>query len=162
MAIYLKIDGMNANATSSKQKGYMNVSSYSWGFSVPVSTSGGAASNRQTPGKVDMGELHVTKEQDSTTATLMTKAFSGASFATANLLVTRMNKGAEVEMARYDMTHVILSNYQTGGSDGPNNPTESLSLNFATMTISQTSTDASNTGSGPVRANWDIGQQTGS
>ena len=161
MPIYLKIDGLNANATSSAFKGYMNISSYSWGFAVPVSTSGGAGANRQTPGKVAMGELYVTKAQDSTTATLMNKAFSGTPFSTANLLVTRMIKGAEAEMARYDMTNVILSNYQTGGSHDGDNPTESLSLNFATVTISQTSTDTSSSSSGPVLATWDIAQQTG-
>lgn len=162
MAIYLKIDGINGNVTSSKYQGYMNVSSYSWGFNVPVSTSGGAGANRQTPGKVSMGELHLTKIQDSTTATLMSKAFAGTPFGTAALVVTRNLKGADVEMARYDMNNVILSNYQTGGGDGGDNPTESLSLNFAKVTISQTSTDAAGNSGGPVRANWDLTTQQGS
>ena len=159
MAIYLKIDGLTGDVTSGAYKGYMHVQSYSWGFSIPVSGGGGTGANRQTPGKVAMSPLHLTKTQDSTTATLMQKSFAGTPFATANVVVTRMIKGSEVEMCRYDMTDIILQDYQTGGSEGGENPTESLGLNFAGVTISQTSTDASSASKGPVRASWNLAKQ---
>lgn len=159
MSLYLKIEGLSGNVTSGKYSGFMHVQSYSWGFSIPVSGGGGTGANRQTPGKVAMSPLHLTKVQDSQTAVLMQKAFDGTPFGTANVVVTRMNKGAEVEMCRYDMESVILQDYQTGGSEDGGNPTESMSLNFAGVTISQTSTDVAGVAKGTVRAGWNLATQ---
>jgi type VI secretion system secreted protein Hcp len=159
MPIYLKIDGLTGDVSSGKYKGYMTISTYSWGFHAPVQTSGGSLGSRQTPGTVQVGELNITKTQDTTTPDLMIKAFGGKMFGKATMSIVMNRDGKEVEMTKYDMDDVILSSFTTGGHDQGGNPSESLSLAFNKMNIHQETADATGSPTKKV-AGWKFGENT--
>ena len=160
MPVYLYLDGLTGGVTSKDFPKYMSVSSYSWGFTVPVNTSGGVGSDRQGAGKVQAGELHVVKKQDTSTVDLMQKSFGGTPFATAKLVVTRVNQGGEDKMLEYNMTNVILSSFTTSGSDGGDQPMEQMSLHFTKIDINQYQMDATGKVKTPTRAGYDFEKMT--
>ena len=157
MAIYLQLDGYTGNVTSGKYKGQIEIQSYSWGFTNHAGTTVGSASNRQSAGKVQPGDLYITKQQDQSSPQFMIDAMGGKMINSALLTVTRMDGkgGGEVPYMEYKLSNLLCTSFNTAtsGDTGSSTaqPMENLSLNFTKIEIGQMSTAAGANGTIPPK-----------
>ncbi len=143
MPAYLKLDGFTGNVTKGPYKGWIELTNYHWGFSVPVNTTVGSANNRVTSGQVTPGDLHFSKRQCQSSAKFMLEGMKASNIGKATLAVTMPTaNGAQDKYMEFDLHECITSQYQTSGSASDHDPTESMAMNFTKIEISQFSRDA--------------------
>lgn len=128
--MFLKLDGIPGESKDAKHKDEIDVYSWSWGISVPIATGGGGgASGRATP-----KELVVVKEIDKSTPILMKACCEGQHIQGGTL--TLVNKETRLEYLKIKMTDILISNYQTGGSNaGGAIPVDQISFNFSQINV---------------------------
>ncbi len=151
---FLKLDGIKGESQDHKHKDEIDVLAWSWGIRQEGSFHyrGGGGS-----GKADFQDLSFTKEIDKSSPILMLHCATGKHIKEGTL-VLRKAGGKELEYLKVKMEDIIVSNVTTAGSDdGSRLPTESISLNFAKITIDyqQQGKDGGAQG-GPVNFNYDI------
>jgi type VI secretion system secreted protein Hcp len=157
MPAYLKLTGFEGNVTKKEYAGWIEVESYSWGFSVPVQTTVGSSSNRLSAGKVTPGDLHIVKKQDKTSGKMMIDSMNGVPITDATLAITTLSKsGAEDKYMEYKMSEVIVSSFSTGGSQGQHEPMENVSINMAKIEIAQFSKDVTGSVAQAQRGGFDF------
>lgn len=157
MAVYLKLGNLKGNVSAQDYKEWIEVKSYSWGFSVAVQTTVGSSGNRLSAGKVTPGDLHLTKRQDSTTTEFMLQSLQGKNIETATLAVTMPSPdGSEAKYMEYLMENVICSQFNTSGSQQGGEPMESLALNFSSIKFNQFLRDEAGKPRPPVRGGYDF------
>jgi type VI secretion system secreted protein Hcp len=121
--MYLKLPGIDGEATDKGHKNEIDIYSWHWG----TSQSGGGGGS----GKVSVHDISVTKLQDSASPKLAQAAVSGKTFGTVEITLEDRDSGTPLEYIKYELKDVVISSYQTsGGSGGDPLPLESLSLNF--------------------------------
>jgi type VI protein secretion system component Hcp len=129
--IYLQYDGV----TGPPGVTFRNdapITSFSFGVSrVPITTSGTRGGS--TP---NVSDISLTHTMDKYSAPLLQRSLTGSGNDTAVLYFTEVNQktGALVKFLEIDLGHVLISSFQTSAS-GATRPTESLSLNFTTITL---------------------------
>lgn len=145
MPVYLKLGNIKGAATSVPYKDWIEVQSFSWGFSVAVQTTVGAAGNRLSSGKVTPGDLHLTKRQDDSTTQFMLQSLQGKNTDQATLAVTvQASDSGEKKYIEYVMKNVICSSFSTAGHSDGGEPNESITLNFSSVEFNQFLKDEAN------------------
>ena len=145
MPVYLKLGSLQGAVTAGPYKGWIEIDSYSWGFSVAVQTTAGAAGNRLSSGKVTPGDLHLVKRQDDTTTSFMLQSLEGKNTPDATLAVTiQASDGADAKYIEYVMKNVICSSFSTSGTTSGGEPMENIALNFSQVTFNQFLRDDTN------------------
>jgi type VI secretion system secreted protein Hcp len=138
---FLKIDGITGESTDSDHKGWIELESFNWGASNPTTI--GIATGGAGAGKVTFSSLSVQKVVDKSSVDLIAACASGQHIKGAVLeVVTHAIKfdrkaGGEQEqvLLRLTLTEVLVPAVQEAGLK-LNLPTESLSLNFGKIEIS--------------------------
>ena len=145
MPVYLKLGSLQGAVTAGPYKGWIEIESYSWGFSVAVQTTAGAAGNRLSSGKVTPGDLHLVKRQDDTTTQFMLNSLEGKNTPDAQLAVTiQASDGSDAKYIEYVMKNVICSSFSTTGTGQGGEPMENIALNFSQVTFNQYLRDDAN------------------
>ena len=145
MPLYLKLGSLQGAVTAGPYKGWIELSSYSWGFSVAVQTTVGASGNRLSSGKVTPGDLHLVKRQDDTTTQFMLQSLQGKNTDSATLAVTvQASDSGEAKYIEYVMKNVICSSFSTSGQTGSGEPMENITLNFSQVEFNQYLRDETN------------------
>jgi type VI secretion system secreted protein Hcp len=152
-----KVEGETSDKTYSAKKA-IQVLSFSWGASNPVSigsgTGGGGA------GKVSFSDLSVMCAMDTSTAQLMQMMSAGGHVTTVTLVCRKSGSDAKVASAPYytvTMTEVFCTSVQMSGSGGGDDlPTVSLSLAFATVATVYQKQDKAGVLSPGSESGWDI------
>ncbi len=145
MPVYLKLGSLQGAVTAGPYKGWIEIESYSWGFSVAVQTTAGAAGNRLSSGKVTPGDLHLVKRQDDTTTQFMLQSLEGKNTPEAQLAVTiQASEGSDAKYIEYVMKNVICTSFSTSGQGTGGEPMESIALNFSQVTFNQYLRDDAN------------------
>ena len=143
MPIYLQLTGgeqpITGDATQSEHVGWMDISSMNWNVSRSVSTTVGAAANREAS-EPNLSEVTLHKVSDSSHAALYQAATTGKQPMTATIdLVNTGNPGKVY--CQYILQNTLVSGFSSG-SDG-DRPTETLTLNFTQKNVNYTKEDAS-------------------
>lgn len=123
---FLEIDGVAGESKATGHRGWIEVSSYSFGASNPSTI--GSATGGAGAGKVSVHDIHITKTVDRASPILRQAAASGRHFPRV-VLEMRKAGGDPHVYTTYVMENVMVSAISM--SSGGDNPTESLSLNFA-------------------------------
>ncbi|MDR3567330.1 MAG: type VI secretion system tube protein Hcp [Syntrophobacteraceae bacterium] len=129
VSIFLKFEGPNVEGESvvEEHQKEIDVSAWSWGMtqsgSMHVATGGGS-------GKVSVQDITITKQVDKATPVLMKYCCSGQHFNKATLTVTKAGGDKPVPYLTINMENVLISSQKTGGSNGGETISESVSLNF--------------------------------
>jgi len=129
------------------------VLSWSWGMSQSGSThsaSGGGA------GKVNVQDLSFMKNIDTTTTNLIKACCNGSHFKQALLTVRKAGGKTAVEYLKIKLQDLIISNISTGGSGGGDLITESVTLNFAKVSIDYTPQDKAGVAGSTMSAAWNV------
>ena len=139
MPIFIKIDGIDGDATHPKHKGWIDADSLQWGVGRSIITPVGSAMNREA-GEPAVSEITFTKTMDRSTAQILQETCTGEAgkkvvvhfMTTANPPKTYM---------KYELEDALISGYSCSGSSGGGRPSESVSLNFTKITTTYTVSD---------------------
>ena len=94
---------------------------------------GGSGPTRSV-GQPNVSDISVTHEMDKFSAPLFQESLTGSGAGNAVLYFTNLNtSGGLVKYLEIDLPHVIVTSFST--SSGGTTPFESLSLNFAAITL---------------------------
>ena len=153
---FLKIDGIPGEATSEKHKDEIQLISFSWGEqNVGAHAVGGG----DGAGRVSMQDFHFSAHVSKASPKLFLACASGQHIASATLTVDRSSpntdRGSQT-FYKVNLSEVLVSSYQTGGSSGEELPTDQFSLNFAKIEITYTPQSATGQTQQPISAGWDL------
>ena len=128
---YIKFDGISGESVDAKHKDEIDVESWSWGETHAVAGppgSGGGAS------KVSMQDFQFVMGLNRASIGLMKACATGEHIKTATLSGTRGVKDQQ-EYLTFKFQDVLVSSFQTGGSEDAVVPTDSVSFNFAKIEV---------------------------
>jgi type VI secretion system secreted protein Hcp len=153
--IFLDLGTVKGESLDSVHKDEIDVLSWSWGLSqsgtMHLGTGGGG-------GKVSVHDLSITKYTDRSTPSIMTAATTGKHYPTGKLTVRKAGGTKPLEYYVIELEKVLVTNYSTGGSDGEDRFTETVTLNFEKFHVTYQQQDPT-TGSalgGVVESQWNI------
>lgn len=152
MAIYLKYDGIDGEATHDKHKQWIDVSSMQFGIGRGIATPSGAVANREAS-EPSVSEITISKQMDAASPKLFTESATGAvgKKVQIHLVSTGSPGNTYVE---YTLTNALISGYSV--STGGDRPVESISINFTKIEYKLTPYDAKNTAGTPVTVSYDL------
>jgi type VI secretion system secreted protein Hcp len=115
---------------------WIQLQSWSFGASNPgtfgVGSGGGS-------GKASIQDFHFTMHPSTATPDLFAHCCTGDHYGSAFVIAKKTGGQKPVHYLRFFFKDLIISSYQTGGSGGNDSPTDSISFQFAAMTLSYTS-----------------------
>lgn len=153
MAIYMKIDGIDGDATQEKHEKWITVHSFQWGVGRGISTAVGSAKGRETS-EPSVSEVVISKEFDSSSVLLCQEGTVGKEGKTVKLDFCR----TDTEAAPYlqiVLTNTLISGYSTSAG-GSGSPSESVSLSFTKIEYSATISDEKNKAGTPIKFAYNL------
>ena len=151
---FLKIDGVKGETTDAGMKDAMEIYSFSWGASNPVTI--GSTTTGTGGGKVSLSSFSFMKKLDSSSPTLLKNCCIGGHLPKGSLELRKAG-GEQAVYLKYEFEELYIESYQiSGSSGGDDTPTESISVTFASfmMTYSQQGKDGKMVPGKP--AGWDV------
>ena len=149
---FLKIDGVEGESTDAKHKNQIDVESWSWGAvqsgTQQVGGGGGA-------GKVTMQDFHFVMKLTKASPKLMLACANGKHIKLATLTSRRAGK-AQQEYLTFKFSDVLVSSYQTGGSEGSDEPLDQVSLNFRKIEMSYREQKPDGSLGTETKVGWDL------
>lgn len=137
---FLKIEGVPGESADTDHKDWIDVSSFQWGVTRPVTGAGGARTN----GPPVFKEVTVSKWVDKSSPVLMLGVCEGKVYPKVELdVVDRANGTATDRQMTYTLSNVLVTATQPeGASTGSDaRPTESISLNFTKIEMKYRTVD---------------------
>jgi type VI secretion system secreted protein Hcp len=152
---YLKLDGVEGEATDKGFEKQINILSFSWGVSnpsTPIGTGAGA-------GKVSVSDFSVMKWTDKSSANLFQSCCSGKHYPKATLTLRKAGGDKPVDYLKYEFKTLFVTSLQWSGSRGGDDvPTESVSFSFASVEVTYTEQSEKGAAAKPQIAGWDFKQ----
>lgn len=124
---FLKIDGIDGESEDGKHKNEIDIQSWSWGETNSGSHAGGGGGGA---GKVSMNDYHFVMKVNKASPKLLLACASGEHIKTA-LLTCRKAGKEQQEYLKIKFSDLLVSSFQTGGSQGDVVPVDQIALNFA-------------------------------
>jgi len=149
---FLKLDGILGESTDAKHKGEIQLLSFSWGSSNPVTS--GSASGGAGAGKVSITDFHFAATTSQASPLLFLATATGKHLKTGLLTVRRKGRGQQ-EYLKIELTDVLVSSYQQSAGDGTV-PVDAASLSFSKIKYSFYPQRADGSLGAPVTAMWDL------
>jgi type VI secretion system secreted protein Hcp len=152
MAIYLKYEGIDGEATHENHKKWIDVGSMQFGVGRGISTPSGSTANREAS-EPSVSEVTITKAMDGASTSLFTESATGAvgKKVEIHLVSTGSPGNTYVE---YTLTNALISGYSV--STGGDRPSESVSINFTKMEFKFIPYDDKNKAGTPVSVSYDL------
>jgi type VI secretion system secreted protein Hcp len=149
---YLKIKGIDGEASSKGHEKEIELHSWSWGETQSGSHAAGGGGGA---GKVSMQDFHFVTPLSSASPKLFLACASGEHISDAVLTCRKAGKDQQ-EFFKVTLTDVLVSSYQTGGSGHSEIiPTDQVSLNFAKIQFEYKPQKPDGTLGGAIPAGWD-------
>ena len=125
---FLKFDGIDGDVTAAGHEKWIEIETFSWGVSNPVSRATGGAQ----AGKPQPADFTVTVPFSIASPQLFKKALDG-DVLTAQIDAVKTDKGNPTTFLTYKLSDCLISSYSV--SSGGDQPSEQLSLNFVKIEI---------------------------
>lgn len=131
--MFIKFEGVDGEATDANHEAWIEILSWSHGFSQPTSPI--RTSTGSTVEKANHSNLSITKYMDVATKDLLKACWNGTQFKTANMECFRASGEDEnaIKYLEIKMEEVVVSNYSLSGGGG-GIPIENLSLAYGKIT----------------------------
>ena len=128
---FIKFDGIKGESADAKHKDEIDIEAWSWGetHAGAAGSAGGAGA-----GKVAMHDFQFVMRLNKASLGLMRACTTGQHIKTATLSGRKAGKGQQ-EYLTFKFYDVLVSSYQTGGSEGDDVPTDQVSFNFAKIEV---------------------------
>ncbi len=154
---FLNLEGIKGEAQDAIYAGWIDI--YSWGFGASHSGSGGHVGGGSGAGKVNMHDITFSKRTDTSSCDLFLKCANGKHYNSATIMARKAGE-KPLEFLTIKLSQVLVTSYQLGGSHGDDTPTESITLNFRTITMSYQVQKPDGTGQKAGDAGWDVAKNT--
>jgi len=149
----LDLDGIKGESKDQKHAGTIDIESFSWGV---THTSNGAHGGGGGAGKVKFHDISFKKQVDKASPLLFKACATGEHIKKATLYVRKAG-GNQQEYLRVTLTDVLVSSYKTGAqAPAGDGETESITLNFAKVSVEYIPTNPDGSSGAPVKAGWDV------
>lgn len=150
---YLKIDGIDGESTKKGVEGHIELLSWHWGETNSGSMAHGTGGGT---GRVSMNDFSFSMTVCKATPKLMLACATGEHIKSAILTCREAGKDQQPYM-KYKFSELLISSYQTGGSQGDDNkPTDSVSFNYTKVEWEFSAQKADGTLESPVKAGYDL------
>jgi len=150
---FLKIDGIKGESHDSKHKDEIDLLSWSWGETQTGSHAFGGGGGA---GKVNMQDFQFTMNANLASPKLLLACANGEHIKSAKLTCRKAGKEQQ-EFLIWTFSDLLVSSYQTGGSDGAGVlPIDSISLNFTKVEIGYKPQKADGTLDAENKAGYDL------
>lgn len=151
--MFLKVEGADGESEDSKQKGWIDILSWSWG---EVQTGSAGKGGGSGVGKVDMQDFSFSKYLDKSSPKLMLFCANGKHIPTVEFLARKAG-GEQEKYMTVKMSDVIVSSFQTSNSSGSGSlPVESISINFSKIEMEYFQQDSKGKTASAGKVNWDV------
>jgi type VI secretion system secreted protein Hcp len=128
---FLKFDGIKGESADAKHKDEVDIESWSWGETMVTSGSPGGGGGA---GRVQMQDFHFVMRLNRSSPVLMKACATGQHIKTATLTARKAGQGQQ-EYLTVKLSDVLVSSFQTGGSEQSAFPIDAVSLNFAKIEV---------------------------
>jgi type VI secretion system secreted protein Hcp len=154
---YLKIEGVDGEVTATGMEKQIEIYSFSWGASNPVSV-GSSGGHGMTAGRVSISSFNIMKKSDKASTSLFQACATGKNFTKATVTMRKAGGDAgQSPFLLYEFDTVMVESIQwSGSSGGDDTPTESVSLAFAKCAITYNTIDAKGSPTKAGQAAWDL------
>ncbi len=153
---FLKIDGIDGESTDDKHKGEIDLESWSWGATQAGTYAGGGGGGA---GKVSMQDFHFVMRHNKSSPLLMKAVATGQHIKEAKL-TCRKAGGEQQEYMTIKFSDLLISSYQTGGSNGDVIPLDQISFNFAKIEHEYKPQKEDGTLDAAIKAGYDLKKNT--
>ena len=151
---FLKIDGIAGESRDSKHKDEIELQSFSWGAHQAALQPGGGGGGGGA-GKVSMQDFHFVMRTNKASPKLFLACASGQHLKSAVLTARKAGKDQQ-QFLVYKFTDLLVSGYQTGGTEGSDEPVDQVSFNFSKVQLEYRPQDPTGKLGGAVTAGWDV------
>jgi type VI secretion system secreted protein Hcp len=152
MAIYVKYDGIDGEATHETHKKWLDAGSLQFGVGRSISTPAGSTANREAS-EPSVSEVTISKLMDSASPKLFTESCTGAAGKKVQIhLVSTGSPGNTY--VEYTLTNALISSYSV--STGGDRPSESVSISFTKLEYKFIPYDDKNKAGTPISVSYDL------
>jgi type VI secretion system secreted protein Hcp len=155
--MFLKITDVKGESKDKQHAGEIEIESFSWGASQLGTSSHGTGAGG---GKVSMQDFHFVMRNNSASPTLFLFCANGKHLKEAKL-TCRKAGGKQEKFLEVVMSDVLISSYQTGGSQAGEVPMDQISLNYSKMSVDYFAQTAQGTTASAGKKWWDMKTNTG-
>jgi type VI secretion system secreted protein Hcp len=149
---FLKFDGIKGESTDVKHKDEIDVESWSWGETHAGANHPGGGGGA---GKVSMQDFQFVMGLNKASIGLMKACATGQHIKTATLSARKAGKGQQ-EYLTFKFHDVLVSSFQTGGSEDAVVPADSVSFNFAKLEVEYKPQKADGSLGAPLEFKYDL------
>ena len=128
---FIKFDGIKGESTDAKHKDEIDVESWSFG---ETNTAGGGTGGGGGAGKVSIQDFQFTMQLNRASPALMKACATGQHIKEATLSARKAGKGQQ-EYLTFKFRDVLVSSFQSAGTEELAVPTDSVSLAFAKIEV---------------------------
>jgi type VI secretion system secreted protein Hcp len=154
MAIYVKFEGVDGDATEAEHKQWMDVQSVQMGVGRGIHTPVGSAANREAS-EPSVSEVTLTMTMDRSSTKMFEESCVGKLGKEVTIDFCTTGNPAELYL-QYKLHKVLVSGYSV--SSGGDRPSVSVSYNFSKVEMKYIPTDEKNEPLSPLLAGFDIGE----
>jgi type VI secretion system secreted protein Hcp len=154
---FIKIGSLKGESVVKGFEDQIQVLAWSWGMTQSGTTHTGQGGGA---GKVNVNDLNFTHYLDASSPPLHKACVTGQHIDSAKLTMRKAG-GSPLDYVTIELTEVIVSSVQTGGSGGDDLLTENVSLNFAKFKVSYQPQDEKGAKKGgAIETTYDIAKNT--
>lgn len=147
-------DTIKGESKSADYEGKIDILGWNWGMSQTGSFHEGGGGGA---GKVNMQDVSITKYVDAASANLMLYCAKGNHFDEGKI-VCRKAGGEQIEYFVINMKKIMVTNVSTEGKPDNDRLTETVSLNFAEVSVDYVEQTDDGSGAAAVTFGWNIEQ----
>ena len=152
-SMWIKIDGCKGEAGDDTHKDEIDIQSFSWGMTHPVSASG----TGQSMGESSASDLSVMKLVDRASPNLMKFCMNAKVFPEV-LLTCRKRGESPIDYMKIKMKNALISSVQNSGAADGGPLSESVSFAFTAVEVEYTPQKDDGSADGAVTMTWDFGK----
>lgn len=149
---FLLIDGIEGESLDSKHAKQIDVESWQWGEAQSGTSRTGAGAGA---GKVQMQDFSFAMRVNKASPKLLLACADGRGIKKAVLTCRKAGKDQQPYLI-YTFSDVLISSYQTGGSNGEVVPIDQITFNFTKIECEYKEQKPDGTLGGPVKTGYDI------
>jgi type VI secretion system secreted protein Hcp len=159
MALYMKVDGVNGDVDEAGHKQWIQLNSLQWGVGRGIGSPKSSSSDRESS-EASVSEVTVAKTLDESTTELLRQALWGKGKKVEIHFTRTGDNKQQIPYLKFILENVLLSGYSL--SSGGDRPSESVSLNFTKIQLSNLESKATNEDGSPDRLEYDLATGVGS
>ncbi len=152
MAIYLKYDGIDGDATHDEHKKWITVESLNWGVGRAISTMAGSTKNREAS-EPSVAEVTIAKQMDGSSVYLFQESCTGQAGKEVKIHMVSTGSPGQTYL-EYTLSDTLVSGYSV--SSGGDRPMESVTLNFNKVLMKYIPLESNNESGSPITKGYDL------